>query len=408
MKLPKEGTRVRAVFHYLFDTRRMDDKPARWCDLRDAYGDGIGSLPPLRTRSRQYIGMSMAPILKKYANRVARGQYVMKDIWYDLAKYPLKAVPLPPEKVPNPFAHCAVVIVPGAPFQAGDQVICTEPGTSGNHLEEGRGYTIKKVYKETYCDCGWMVLVNTPEHGDVAVYSSRFKLVPKPKPAIVGTHIGREPKMADICGTCGEQYGNHFGDKWPGLTDCPVMGEYGPKRSEPDQKMRFWTTKVVVQGSPEIEDMAWHQKFNEAYDAKVERETEVAMLEAAIDQMEIADVRAHKKIEDLEKQIKTLNEDKTQITKVVDNKNVYIGQIERKLTEVAERSHNRQKLIDETKDENLLLQSRLENGKTAVDTAREMLGAMNHTQLESVIEALDALDAQLSGTYGVLDGTMDE
>ena len=482
MKLPRKGTRVRAVFDELFAGRK-DALPVQWKRLGQVYGAETPTSRAYGAHSMQYVGMELARILKKYADRVSRGYYRMKDEWYDAAKYPLKAVPLPPEKIPNPFAHCALGPEggPGAPFQAGDQVICTDAGSPGNHLENDRGYTIKQVYKEDYCPCGWMVYVDTPEHGQVAVFSSRFKLAPKPetKPGPI-IHTGREPKMDTICGTCGEEYGNHFGDKWPALTDCPVMGEYGPRRAEPDQKKRYWTKKIeqvvfpdpafdplppfdnafIGKGAPEIEDMPWSYKSKntdplpELYPLE-DHETEVAMLEARIEDLErkkwkrlephgypVCTCGEHTWPSSIKYDAQTLSRIRNDLMSeegyavghfsdrickyqplypdnrtgdsVADHKKriTALEDTNNKLNALCKQLETNKdlsrQLIDETKDLNLLYQTRLENGKTAIDTAREMLSEILVGSLNETTRAIEDLDAQLSGTYGVLDGTMDE
>ena len=66
-----------------------------------------------------------------------------------------------------------------------------------------------------------------------------------PKPGIFPLpHQGPEPRMPDICAACGETYGSHYGERWPGPSDCPVRGKDGISRSVPPYKS-FWTSKLV-------------------------------------------------------------------------------------------------------------------------------------------------------------------
>jgi hypothetical protein len=440
MKTPRAGTRVRAVYDVL-----QDGKEHHWKDLASTYAYAYAPYANLT-----YVSLTLGRILRKYATRVRRGVYVKKEN----------------QVIPNPFAHVAKQN-DVCPFKVGDIVECVDIGSTGNHIVKGETYTILSVRPEKYAKGGWIVEVDTRTHGRVGIYPTRFKLYEEPKVEVL-RHGGPEPKMTDVCATCGQKYGNHYGYMWPEPTDCPVMKEHGPTREEDLSKRRYWTATPKpplgweIKGSPEIEDMAWSRKteattekneepypfgrkfksgdvirYNGGYghfktvpigslhvvdcyktnDGSLDKKGFIWLVDAppgaakgghgeeyfslAYSDLSVLEAR----IEDLERELK---EQHKRFNLIVGNKNTYISKIETKLTEVAERSHRRQQLIDETADEKLKLENRLENGKTAIDTARSMLADILVGAINEAPRAIEELDAQLSGTYGVLDGTMDE
>jgi hypothetical protein len=82
LKLPKKGTRVRAFFDKLYETTEL--KTCSRAELRKAYVDGgNGNGGKLNER---YLNMTLSPLLKKYADRPERNQYVLKAEWRLAAK----------------------------------------------------------------------------------------------------------------------------------------------------------------------------------------------------------------------------------------------------------------------------------------------------------------------------------
>jgi len=301
MKIPKKGTRVRAVIDCLYLAH--PDDVVKWSDLRDAYGAPTGPLPPLRTRSRQYIGMSMAPTLRRYATKVLRGRYQLKG-GVRTALDGLNHEPLG-----YPACRCGA--------HTWEHLI-TSPKLSDT-LEKVRGqlrnegyfghWVNKPCIEDSYTEQARLkrssippvilkepvftenidavlknmgkvgqVMLNEQELDDDKCKDPECPLCdPTPVKATddfyplteVIRHGGIEPDMDDICGTCGERYGNHFGNDWPAPADCPDTVGGLLLRAEEGKRFKFWSpARPAVQGAPEIEDMAWHQKFNDAYDYK--------------------------------------------------------------------------------------------------------------------------------------------
>lgn len=73
-KPPREGTRVRAVFDYL----RANPNAATWSCAKIAYDYAD---PVLSRFSRNYTGMELSRILKRYTTKVSRGVYKLDDRW---------------------------------------------------------------------------------------------------------------------------------------------------------------------------------------------------------------------------------------------------------------------------------------------------------------------------------------
>lgn len=107
-KLPRKGTRVRAVFDRLYKDF-TSVKNTSWASAKAAYDNAPPAYPlkavPLNrmpgfSNPRVYSGMDVSRCLKKYAKRVARGQYEMKAEWVALAD---KEIPPTPPKVKPPI-----------------------------------------------------------------------------------------------------------------------------------------------------------------------------------------------------------------------------------------------------------------------------------------------------------------
>lgn len=80
IKIPRPGTRVRAVFDRLYaDTN--EGMRTLWSEAKSAYDNHT---PAHNAHSKQYSGMELARILRKYADRMERGQYRMKEDYHDL------------------------------------------------------------------------------------------------------------------------------------------------------------------------------------------------------------------------------------------------------------------------------------------------------------------------------------
>ena len=175
------------------------------------------------------------------------------------------------------------------------------------------------------------------------------------KDVVLNSHMkqtGPEPQMDDLCGRCGERYGAHYGLSWPGPSDCPVVeldGEY--RRAKEDEPKRYWSwdksPSVTVERKPAGSPEIEDMAWGSTKYCWGEDDFGI---EQAMDEA---------RIEDLER-------------------------------------------------DNARLMQRLFNGKTAIDTARSMLADILVGSLNETPRAIEELDAQLSGTYGVLDGTMDE
>lgn len=160
--IPRAGTRIRAVYDALTDGREH-----RWRYLLEVY---IAAKDPPPVRS--YVGVELSRILKRFARKVRRGVYVLRDI------------------------KAQEAVVPAVPRN------CGSPG----------------------CSCG----------------------NPHKAPEPPAKNTGPEPRMDDICGTCGVRYGHHYGDRWPAPADCPTMVDGRPSRRPESERVQFWTDYTAV------------------------------------------------------------------------------------------------------------------------------------------------------------------
>jgi len=74
---PRKGTRRRAVYDLLVRDWK-DGRYTTWASAKAAYDN---CEPSHSAHSRQYSGMELARILKKYADRMSRGQYFLSQ-WH--------------------------------------------------------------------------------------------------------------------------------------------------------------------------------------------------------------------------------------------------------------------------------------------------------------------------------------
>jgi hypothetical protein len=86
-KIPRKGTRVRAVFDELYNdyhwigwTEPRSDCPGNttWGEAKAAYDDHDPAYPRTRWGPRRHSDMNVSRILRKYANRISRGMYQLK------------------------------------------------------------------------------------------------------------------------------------------------------------------------------------------------------------------------------------------------------------------------------------------------------------------------------------------
>ena len=81
-KIPKLGTKRRKVLNKLF-TDRLVNEPTRWAEIKDVYDEGEPEdHGQLYCNPRAHSSMSVGTLLVNFADRVARGQYRLKDEWY--------------------------------------------------------------------------------------------------------------------------------------------------------------------------------------------------------------------------------------------------------------------------------------------------------------------------------------
>lgn len=83
-RLPRPNTRVRAVFDMIFKNHSKV-KNTRWHDAKDAYDNAPPAYNHKPFGPRRHSSMEIARILRKFCRRVSRGQYEMKEDWYDFA-----------------------------------------------------------------------------------------------------------------------------------------------------------------------------------------------------------------------------------------------------------------------------------------------------------------------------------
>ncbi len=147
LKLPRKGTRRWAVLVQLFDDR-VWDRQTRWAAAKSTYDNKSPAYDHGLNSPRTYSDMEVGRLLRKWADRVARGRYVLKDEWF-------RAM--------------------GAPTG----------------------------------------------------------------------HEGPKPGPDEHCFNCVQRYGDHYGARWPGPTDCPIVEREGTrtcfKREKDPTKRRYWS-----------------------------------------------------------------------------------------------------------------------------------------------------------------------
>jgi hypothetical protein len=106
----------------------------------------------------------------------------------------------------------------------------------------------------------------------------------KPEQTEPTIQTGPRPAMSDICETCGEMYGSHYGPPWPGSIDCPVKNSRGfLERNEyptAERPRTFWSFTDVVQIA-EPEDVLVSEEMH--LDAMADKDAVIEVLQKTVD-----------------------------------------------------------------------------------------------------------------------------
>jgi hypothetical protein len=124
-KLPREGTRVAAVIK----AWQANPTASHWSDLKRAYDNAS---PALNSFSRNYTGMELSRITKRYGRRVSRGIYRLDERWWNPIKVPVKES--------------------GIGYEVGDLVEITEPNSDMECVGLRKGDTARIAWIESIRD----------------------------------------------------------------------------------------------------------------------------------------------------------------------------------------------------------------------------------------------------------------
>jgi len=156
-RLPRPGTRVRAVFEVMLANAKRH-KTTRWAEGKAAYDNNEPAYSLRMFGPRYHSGINVSRIMRKYGNKIARGEYSMYQKWIDLVdgvvytKTPTTPTPLPPTEAKT-GTGLRPSISNGCSFVAGDQVVAIE---DRDYLQENT-----RVFKGEVCRvAGWNVLGN--------------------------------------------------------------------------------------------------------------------------------------------------------------------------------------------------------------------------------------------------------
>lgn len=380
-KIPRKNTRIRALFDRLVEGYE-NGVTVTYSEAKDAYDNHPPAYAPMRAgymhNSRRWSGMNVSRALKKYADRISRGVYKLKRNFHTDKPY----IDIHPR--PGLTAICTCGDHKWSGFENAVMAKSWPDGYPAcrdnlKHFLDGRmcekpveveplppfdNAFITKLAKNVVEDSVWNEKFNKAH--DAKIDIERPVQVPNPFAHMAAKvvpdkaiKILKTRKMKDLCGTCGEVYGSHYGFGEEDA-DCPRKSAEGfLSREEEKTRTRFWTPVPIV------EDSVWNQKFNDAYD--------VRLLKA--------------RNEDLEKQVKTLQEMHESQRKTISGYQ-------------AENSVKRS-TYEQLKQENMTLVAKLRDmvkeASEGIDQARTMLEDLMGGSISNAKDRYLDLEAHLCG-----------
>jgi hypothetical protein len=219
-KLPRPGTRRRALFDVLLKNA-MEAKYTTWSEAKNAY-DNHPPAYPVRGHSRyipgkgvmsdprNYSGMEVSRMLKKFTRKISRGVYRLND-----------------EFLTPHLPQITAFDSKGNTIKPGDKI---EANPGGAALTFGKIYTVTHITKNVRDDARYnFVHVEGDRPGSAGHFGTRFIKVTNPCSEVKvdlytkeelaefrrrqqAWHLSERVDYQSVCKTCGNTYAEHNGE----------------------------------------------------------------------------------------------------------------------------------------------------------------------------------------------------